>query len=56
MSALVEICDLVKYFPVKSGLLRRTTGHVKAVDGVSFDLNAGEITQWATGTASFTAS
>ncbi len=34
--------DLVKHYPIKTGVLRRTTGHVKAVDGVSFDLYAGE--------------
>ncbi|MDN5853013.1 MAG: dipeptide ABC transporter ATP-binding protein [Actinomycetia bacterium] len=40
---LLEVNDLVKYFPVKSsGLIRRTIGQVQAVDGVSFDLNAGE--------------
>ncbi len=34
--------DLVKHYPIKTGILRRTTGHVKAVDGVSFDLHKGE--------------
>src|SRR5699024_9685263 len=34
--------DLHKYYPIRSGVLRRTVGHVKAVDGVSFDLRAGE--------------
>ncbi|MFW6597193.1 ABC transporter ATP-binding protein [Propionibacteriaceae bacterium Y2011] len=33
---------LKKYYPIRSGVLRRTVGHVKAVDGVSFDLRAGE--------------
>lgn len=33
---------LRKYYPIKEGVLRRTVGHVKAVDGVSFDLHAGE--------------
>ena len=42
MSAFLEIRDLVKYFPVKSGLLRRTTGQVKAVDKVSFTIEKGE--------------
>jgi peptide/nickel transport system ATP-binding protein len=42
MSAFLEIRDLVKYFPVKSGLLRRTTGQVKAVDKVSFAIEKGE--------------
>lgn len=39
---LVRVRDLVKHFPVKGGVLRRTLGMVKAVDGVSFDIAAGE--------------
>ena len=39
---LLEVRGLKKYFPIQRGLLRRTVGHVKAVDGVSFDLHAGE--------------
>ena len=34
--------NLVKYYPIKAGVLRRTVGHVKALDGVSFDLYKGE--------------
>jgi oligopeptide transport system ATP-binding protein len=34
--------NLVKYYPIKAGVLRRTVGHVKAVDGVSFELYRGE--------------
>lgn len=34
--------NLVKYYPIKAGVLRRTVGHVKAVDGVSFELHKGE--------------
>jgi oligopeptide transport system ATP-binding protein len=34
--------DLVKHYPIKRGVLRRTVGHVKAVDGVSFELHKGE--------------
>jgi len=33
---------LVKHYPIKGGVLRRTVGHVRAVDGVSFDLHKGE--------------
>ena len=39
---LVQVRDLKMYFPIYSGLLRRHTGDVKAVDGVSFDINPGE--------------
>ena len=39
---LLQVRDLVKRFPVRSGLLRRTTGQVHAVDGVSFDLLEGQ--------------
>jgi oligopeptide transport system ATP-binding protein len=40
--ALLEIRNLIKYFPVKKGILSRTVGEVKAVDGVSFSLERGE--------------
>lgn len=39
---LLKVKDLKKHFPVKKGLLGRTAGHVKAVDGVSFYVNEGE--------------
>lgn len=39
---LVEVRDLEVYFPEKTGVLRRHTGDVRAVDGVSFDVHAGE--------------
>lgn len=39
---LLEVTDLKKHFPITAGLLRRTVGQVKAVDGISFSLNAGE--------------
>ena len=34
--------DLKKYYPIKKGVMRRTVGQVKAVDGVSFELRTGE--------------
>ncbi len=39
---LVEAQDVKVHFPIRRGLLRRTVGHVKAVDGVSFRLHEGE--------------
>lgn len=39
---LLEIKNLKTYYPVKGGFLRRTIGHVKAVDDVSFDIKKGE--------------
>jgi oligopeptide/dipeptide ABC transporter ATP-binding protein len=40
--AVLEVEDLKMYFPVKSsGLVRRTIGHVQAVDGVSFQVPKG---------------
>ena len=39
---LLQVRDLVKRFPVRSGLLRRISAQVHAVDGVSFDLAAGQ--------------
>ncbi|MGH8893865.1 MAG: ATP-binding cassette domain-containing protein, partial [Actinomycetes bacterium] len=40
---ILEIRDLVKYFPLTQGIVfQRQVGSVKAVDGVSFDLSQGE--------------
>jgi oligopeptide transport system ATP-binding protein len=39
---LLRVKDLVKRFPIRGGILSRTVGNVHAVDGVSFDLAAGE--------------
>ena len=33
---------LAKHYPIKAGIIRRTVGHVKAVDGVDFELYRGE--------------
>jgi oligopeptide transport system ATP-binding protein len=40
--SLLDVRNLKKYFPVKKGILSRTVGQVKAVDGVSFTLERGE--------------
>ena len=40
-SPLMEARDLRVWFPIKKGLLARTTGHVKAVDGVSLAIEPG---------------
>jgi oligopeptide/dipeptide ABC transporter ATP-binding protein len=39
---LVEVKNLVKYFPVRAGLLQRVVNHVKAVDDISFFVRKGE--------------
>ena len=39
---LIEVSDLVKYFPVHGGILQRVQGWVKAVDGVTFSIRKGE--------------
>ena len=35
---ILEVRNLVKYFPIKSGFFKRVVGNVKAVDGVSFSI------------------
>ena len=39
---LIEVDHLVKYFPVRAGLMQRVKAYVKAVDDVSFFINEGE--------------
>ncbi len=39
---LVSVTDLKVWFPVSSGVMQRTTGHVHAVDGVDLEIKAGE--------------
>jgi oligopeptide/dipeptide ABC transporter ATP-binding protein len=42
MTELLRVDSLVKHFPIRRGLFGRTSGHVHAVDGVSFHVEAGE--------------
>jgi len=39
---LLTVDELKTYFPIRKGLLRRTVGYVKAVDGVSFRIRSGQ--------------
>jgi len=39
---ILRVKDLVKHFPIREGLLKRETGQVHAVCGVSFEIGAGE--------------
>jgi oligopeptide transport system ATP-binding protein len=38
---ILEVCDLKVWFPIRTGVFRRHTGDVKAVDGVSFSIAPG---------------
>ncbi len=40
--ALLEVKDLKVYFPIKKGFFKRTIGHTRAVDGVSFSIPKGK--------------
>lgn len=40
---IIEIKNLKTYFPIRSGLLQRTVGQVKAVDGVDLSIKKGEV-------------
>jgi oligopeptide/dipeptide ABC transporter ATP-binding protein len=39
---VLDVVDLKKFFPIRKGMLLRTMGHVRAVDGVSFQIKKGE--------------
>ena len=39
---ILEVKGLKKYFPIEKGVLKKTIGHVKAVDGITFTLFEGE--------------
>lgn len=39
---LLRVSGLKKHFPIRTGVLQRTTGFIKAVDGVDFDIAPGE--------------
>jgi oligopeptide/dipeptide ABC transporter ATP-binding protein len=39
---ILTVKNLKKYFPIKKGVFSRTVGHVKAVDGISFNVKKGE--------------
>ncbi len=40
--AILSVKDLKVHFPIRKGFLKRVVGHVKAVDGVSIEIRAGE--------------
>jgi peptide/nickel transport system ATP-binding protein/oligopeptide transport system ATP-binding protein len=42
MTALLEVSDLKKHFPIYKGVFSKVSGHVYAVDGVSFSIARGE--------------
>jgi ABC-type glutathione transport system ATPase component len=39
---LLKVVNLEKKFPIQRGLLKRTVGQIHAVDGISFEIAAGE--------------
>jgi oligopeptide/dipeptide ABC transporter ATP-binding protein len=41
-SPLVTVLGLRKYFPIKEGAIQRVVGHVRAVDGVTFEVRSGQ--------------
>lgn len=43
MTALLQVKDLKKYFPIRGGILNRVVNNVQAVNDVSFDVREGEV-------------
>jgi peptide/nickel transport system ATP-binding protein len=41
-AVLLRVAGLQKLFPIRKGFLRRTVGHVRAVDGIDFHIDQGE--------------
>ncbi|NDI35071.1 ABC transporter ATP-binding protein [Chengkuizengella sediminis] len=41
-TTILEVHKLKKHFPIKSGILQKTSGHIRAVDGISFSIKKGE--------------
>ncbi len=42
MNTILVVENLKTWFPIKSGIIQRTVGYVKAVDGISFNIQKGE--------------
>ena len=40
--SLLQVTGLKKHFPVHKGILKKIVGHIKAIDGISFDIKEGE--------------
>lgn len=41
--SIISVKNLKKYFPIKTGIVKRQTGSVKAVDGISFEIKKGKV-------------
>lgn len=39
---ILEVRNLKKHFPIKAGVLQKVVGHVKSVDGISFEIKKGQ--------------
>lgn len=40
---IISVKNLIKYFPIKAGIIKRQTGSVKAVDDISFEIERGKV-------------